>query len=400
MTPISAEITNFIVGQPGEALIPFKLLNQFIAGAVQKNTDPFIFQYPTIEGPVPFRQSLSQLLLKSGLFPAKIHPDNICTSFGNSSAISLAIQSLSRPGDSVLVEDPTYFLIGDIFRSCHLNVIPCRVGSDSGIDVERLESLVRSQRPRFLYVNPIHHNPTGSCLSVKDREKLIRLSVEYDFIIFSDEPYVFLSFDSSNTYESLSSLAVTASRIAGADYKNLLCFGSFSKILAPGLRCGWISGHPETMKKITSNGSLQSGGGPAPIITETIRSLIDSGELMKHIEALQLVLYERAHSMMNAIKRHLGETHTTYHVPLGGYFVYVRFLDDRVDTRTLQKFLDDNGYSIKFLSGARCRAVKDLEAPYEMTKQMRLAFSFYTSEEIERGIETLSRGYFEYLNSL
>ena len=402
MSPITSDVTNFIVGQPGEALIPFELLNKCVSRTVMDNTDPFIYQYPTPNGPLPFRESLSRFLRDSGRFPRKIQAESICTSFGNSSAISLAIQSLSIPGQSVIVEDPTYFLIGDVLRNAHLNILTCRVNEESGLNVDALRALLSAHRPRFVYVNPIHQNPTGSCMPVADREQLIQLSHAYDFIILSDEPYVLLPFNNSSSSipEEYTSLGVTASRMGGSDYKNLLCFGSFSKILTPGLRCGWITGHPDLIKKITLHGSLQSGGGPAPIIIETIRSMIENGQLNNHIDSLRTWLHARATRMIESIEKYFGPSHVAYHVPAGGYFVLLRFLDSRVDTRDFQKYLDSNGISIKFLPGSRCRAIREDNTPANLRKQLRLAFSFYTPDEIEMGIEKLSIGYFAYLSSL
>jgi DNA-binding transcriptional MocR family regulator len=388
MMNVPASVRNFIVGQPSEALIPHKMLNQAFTQALANNSDPYIFQYASSQGPLRIREDLSKFLSKTGRYPQNLRSDNICISFGNSQGIAAAISSLSKSGEVAIVEDPTYFLIGKILRDAGLVVKTCPVNASTGLDMDSFESLVRESKPRLVYVNPIHQNPTGSRMSIADRERLISLSIQHNFTIISDEPYVFLAFPDTPIDESFSSLGVTADRIASPDYRNLVCFGSFSKILTPGLRCGWISGHPETVSTIAAHGALASGGGPAPFISETVRQIIACNSLDVHIEFLRTELAKRAHAICSTLTSHLASADVEFEIPNGGYFVFLRVLEPKsFDAREFQSWLKSEGIDIRFLSSAQCSVNENQPC---MRNGIRLAFSFYTPEEIEEAVGTLA----------
>lgn len=386
MVNVPKGVCSFVVGQPSDALIPHRLLDTAFARTISNHGDPFIYQYPTFQGPLTFRQDLAEYLSRTGRYPL-LTLENLCITFGNSSALSFAISSLTRSGDTVIVEDPTYFLIGNIVRDAGLQVQRCRVDENDGLDMDDFEALVKSTKPSLVYVNPVHHNPTGSCLSVAKRERLIRLSIEQGFLIFSDEPYVLLSFR-PDVIEEETSLATTASRIGGPAYQRLVCFGSFSKILSPGLRCGWISGHPAIVSRIAAHGSLVSGGGPASLISETIRQIITTGELEEHISFLRVELRERASAMCESLRDHFGPA-ASFLIPSGGYFVFLKLVACN-DSDSFQAFLEATGVRVKILPSSVCSA-----NPEGSTKRtcVRLAFSFYTPDEIKQGIATLAAAY-------
>ena len=385
MTTVRDDTLSFIVGQPSEALIPHSLISAALTRTLSCNTDPFIFQYAPAQGPVHVRHQMASFLRDSGQYPVHFDASNLCISFGNSHGLSIAIQSLTSPGDHVIVEDPTYFLIGKILRDASLVIHACPVSESDGLDMDAFEVMVKTIKPRAVYVNPVHHNPTGTCLSVARRERLLRLSIEHNFIIFSDEPYVLLSFDDPVVSEAHSSLAVTAARICPPAYKNLVCFGTFSKILTPGLRCGWISGHPDVVSRIATNGALNSGGGPSSLIVETIRGLMKSGELEEHIAFLNRELKQRRDAMSAAILSHFPQSAVSFHHPAGGYFLYLRFAN--LDTVMFQEYLTNTGVKIMFLPGSKCSAVESERHPCHA---IRLSFSFYTPAELAEGIIQLA----------
>lgn len=385
---------NFTVGQPSESLIPHTILEKAIESVSKRKIDPFVFQYSPQLGPFPARQMLAEFLSKTYLYP-QFSPENVGLTFGNSLGIANALGSLLTPGEQVICEDLTYFLIGKILRDAGLRTYACPVSDSSGLDIDKLEEMIVRIRPRLVYINPVHQNPTGSVFPIGSRERLLQLSKRYDFYIFSDEPYVLLSFSNENLSEELGSMALTAARIYPYDdFKNLVCFGTFSKIVTPGLRCGWISGHPSIISRISENGALMSGGGPPNLITEIIRSLIDSGEMSRHISFLQRELSERAERMIQSMEHHFG-SEVKFHAPRGGYFLFVTF-PTKVDTSLFYTFCQEKGFRIKFLPGAKCKIYESLER----NSSIRFAFSFYTSGEIEEGIAHLREAYDEFRKSI
>lgn len=397
---VPVNIRNFIVGQPSDALIPHKMLNEAFIRAISANTDPYIYQYASSQGPVPIRSDLSKFLAGTKMYPPELAANNLCISFGNSHGIAAATGSLSKAGDIAVVEDPTYFLIGKILRDAGLVVKSCPVSPFSGLNLDTFESIVQETKPRIVYVNPIHQNPTGSRMSIANRERLISLSIKHNFIILSDEPYVLLAFDNptSPLDESFSSLAVTASRIASPEYRNLVCFGSFSKILTPGLRCGWISGHPETVETIAAHGALASGGGPAPLVSETIRQIIACNALSNHIEFLRSELEERALRMCNTLRENLPPELVEFEIPRGGYFVFLRVKSpNSFDAQKFQDWLKSENISIRFLPSGSCSV--NHQDP-GIRNGIRLAFSFYTPDEIQEAANLLANELKRYISLL
>jgi DNA-binding transcriptional MocR family regulator len=338
---------------------------------------------------------LAVFLRSSGLYPQVISGNNICISFGNSHGIATAITTVSSPGDLVIVEDPTYFLIGTILRDAGLRVMTCPVHPRSGMDMAAFESLVTKEKPRLVYVNPIHQNPSGSIMPLASREHLISLSAKHDFTILSDEPYVLLGF-SDAIDETFSSLSLTASRITPASFRNLLCFGSFSKILTPGLRCGWISGHEDIIAKIASNGALTSGGGPASFISETIHQIVSSGELDDHIRFLRKELHARMVRLCETVTREFGPL-VSFNKPQGGYFVFLTATAEAFDAIQFSKYIEAKGAGIKILASNQCSVLGPSHAG--MKNGIRLAFSFYTPDEIEEGVCELARNFKSFIIS-
>jgi DNA-binding transcriptional MocR family regulator len=172
--------------------------------------------------------------------------------------------------------------------------------------------------------------------------------------------------------------------------------GSFSKIIAPGLRCGWISGNPNIVgERIGSDGALVSGGGPAPILTEAIRSLIRTGNLSQHIVEVVSILRSRMHALINAIDGFFSPAMVSFHKPCGGYFVYLKFDNPVVeDTRHFQQFISSSNVKLKFLPGNECSASnKSNSAP---SRFIRIAFSFYTELELKEAVQLLRECYDKY----
>jgi len=395
MTQVSDDSYNLAVGQPGLDLIPANALNAIIQSIVSTSINPLLYQYPSVEGPVSFRRDLASFLKGTCRYSSTLTPENIRITYGNSHAISLAVQALTTPGDNVIVEEPTYYLSGSILNQSHVKIHGCP--ATSGLDMVQFEFMARTLKPSLVYVNPIHHNPTGSCLSTSAREVLLRLSQEVPFYILSDEPYVLLSFR-DEVDEPDTSLSTTASRIMPPSYDRLICLGSFSKIMAPGLRCGWMSSAQSTLDKIYRNGALVSGGSPSPILVESIRKYIVSGCLEKHIGLIRHELQARADKLVRTLREQFdGDIH--FHIPTGGYFVYVTF--NRIKDTVLFRDHIDRAEKVKvrFLPASRCSAVP---GPPNSSRadSVRLAFSFYTVDELSEAIILLKECYDSYLKIL
>jgi len=354
------------VGDPPFPLLPLALLRESAETRFAQN-DPYFLQYGVEQGDVYFRQALVNFLSEGYGFPAAA--DCMFISAGVSNALDLMCTLFTSRGDTILVEEPSYFLALRIFADHGLRVVSIET-DENGLVIESLEDNLRKFRPKFLYVIPTHQNPSGRTLSAERRARLVELSREHDFLILADEVYHFLSYNS----EPPKAFA------AWTEDAHVLSLGSFSKILAPGLRLGWILAGTANIKRLTGCGLLDSGGGLNPFTSAMVRGVIESGGLKQNIERLTGAYRSKLKVLDNALRRHLPEA--VYSVPSGGYFFWVRLPNGMDSTELQQRALKNK---VNFRPGVRFSSRDGLH------DYIRLSFIFYEPEEIEEGVVRLKK---------
>jgi DNA-binding transcriptional MocR family regulator len=372
MTLPTAQITvppGFIdlgIGDPALELLPLDLLRQG-ADACFAQADPAVLQYGAEQGNGPFRLALAQFLGRGYGFP--VAPESLFVTSGISGGLDLLCTLLTRPGDSIFVEEPTFFLALRIFADHGLRLIPIPTDAD-GLVLEALEAKLDEVRPKFLYLIPTFQNPSGQTLSQARRERLVSLCQERDLLLVADEVYHFLNY----TVQPPQSFA------ANTATRNIIALGSFSKILAPGLRLGWIQAEAGRIKSLAACGLLDSGGGMNPFTSAVVRGILEDGSLEEHIQRLRSVYHLRLKAVDSALRRHLPGA--TYIKPQGGYFFWVRLPGDMDAEELLVKAAQAK---VGFRPGVRFSCQGGSKA------FIRLSFSFYATEEIEEGIQRLAQ---------
>jgi DNA-binding transcriptional MocR family regulator len=358
---------NFSVGQPSADLLPLGLLRvaceNFFAGA-----QPLELNYGERQGDARFRESLAAFLRAGG--NASADPESLMLTAGISQALDFACSRFTRPGDTVFVEEPSYPYSFQIFRDHGLHIVGIPLDGQ-GMDLERCERELARQRPKLLYTIPSYHNPTGQTLSRERRERLVELSRKHDFIIAADEVYQLLHHGAAPP-PSLGSMA---------RHGNVLSFGSFSKILGPGLRLGWIQTNPELMRILMASGALVSGGNFNHFTSHVVRQLIEKDELAPFVAQLRSKYAARAEAMDTALHTHLGEL-AAWQKPQGGYFFWLELPGQR-DAADLQTAAREAGTG--FLPGIACSTAGGLK------NCLRLSFAHYSVPEIHDGIARLRK---------
>jgi len=213
---------NFGVGQPSADLLPVELVREASASFLSE-AEPLELNYGVVSGDERFLISLATYLREEYRAPAD--PDTLFVTGGISQGLDLVATTFSRWGDTVLVEEPTYFLAFQIFRDHGLKVVGVPT-DESGMQAETLEALVKEHDPPFIYTIPSYHNPGGHCMSAEGRTNLLELSRQHGFLIVADEVYQLLH------YFGEPPPAFGTMIEAGT----VLSLGSFSKILAGGPR--------------------------------------------------------------------------------------------------------------------------------------------------------------------
>jgi 2-aminoadipate transaminase len=363
---IPPDVIDLGLGNPPLSLLPLDIIHRAADRSLSKG-DPSSLQYGLEQGDGYFRQALSEFLTNG--YGCPTNPENLFVTNGISNALDLICTSFTQPDDVIFVEDPTYFLALRIFADHNLQIIPIET-DEAGLIVASLEEKLAGSHPKFLYLIPTFQNPTGHTLPQERRDRIAKLSKEHDFLVVADEVYHFLNY----TQKPPKPLA------ASTDNENIISLGSFSKILAPGLRLGWMQAHPEKIECFVISGLLDSGGGLNPFTSAIMRWVIESGDLEKNINRLVDVYRSRVAATDSALHHHLP--YAKYTVPHGGYFFWIR-LPEEMDGSELRKKAAN--YKVDFRQGAL------FSSTGKMRNYIRLCYVAYEPEQIEEGIVRLKQ---------
>lgn len=352
-------------GDPDFSLLPLDMLHRAAEACFAKNDSAFL-QYGAEQGNGYFRIALAKFLSRG--YGYSVDPDTLFVTNGISNALDLICTQFTRPGDTIFVEEPTYFLALRIFEDHDLRIIPIQT-DENGLVIEDLEEKLTGSSPKFLYIVPTFQNPGGHTLTKDRRDKLVKLSEKHEFIIVADEVYHFLNYSDKQVKPFA----------AYTDLETVISLSSFSKILAPGLRLGWMQAHPNKIKRFVTSGLLDSGGGLNPFTSAIVRELIESGDLEQNITKLITTYRSRLLAMDTALKRELSQAE--FETPQGGFFFWVRF--PGVDAGQLRG--EAREYKVGFRQG-------DLFSSQEgMRDYIRLGYTFYDEEKINEGIRRLKQ---------
>lgn len=349
------------LGNPPLSLLPLELIRSAGQKVLSQGDNSFL-QYGAEQGDGYFRLALANFL--STGYGFQVTPESLFITAGISNGLDLLCTLFTEAGDTVFVEEPSYFLALRIFADHRLQVVPIEM-DENGLILESLEEKLTRYKPKFLYTIPAHQNPSGRTLTEARRARLIELSQQFDFLILADEVYQLLHYsgEAPNSFGAYSHI------------ENVISLGSFSKILAPGLRLGWVQAHPNIINRLVSSGLLDSGGGLNPFTSTIIREVIEAGNLEGNVNRLIEVYRPRVALMDSLLREHLPEV--TYTVPRGGYFFWVR-LPDGIDAADLRKKIQAAKVDIR--QGALFSSREGLK------NYMRLCFIFHEENEIVEGI--------------
>jgi 2-aminoadipate transaminase len=334
---------------------------------------PRALQYGPTQGYRPLREMITRHTARYGI---AITPDNVLVTSGSQQALDLLGKVFINPGDRILVEAPTHVGALQAWQSYQAEYADVPVDAE-GLQIDRLEAALRSG-PKFLYVLPNFHNPTGVTLSLARRLKLIAQADHYGVPILEDDPYGQLRY----TGEHSTPLAVLDGRVhARADRPysgNVLYLSSFSHTLAPGLRLGWMIAPTDVMQHLVQakqGADLQTSLFLQMVAYEVARG----GFLDHHVRELRVIYRERRDAMLMAL-RHSFPAEAAWTEPQGGLFVWVTLPPTLDATTVLQDAL---AADVAFAPGSAFFAHGGGQ------HMMRLNFTCMEPDQIEEGIRRL-----------
>ena len=365
-------------GHPSPRLHPTAMLRRATEIALADNT-PVPLQYGATQGYGPLIHSLADFLSAQESYTSSISTDEIFLTAGASQAIDHATTLFTSTGDTVFVEEPTYYLIQSIFEDHGLNVVGVPT-DNQGLHIDALKAMLDSRdapRPKMLYTIPSYQNPSGSVLPADRRRKLVELAQRHNFLVIADEVYHLLHYGNP-----------PPPPIASFDNSHdgcVISLGSFSKILGPGLRTGWLHARPAIVQRFASAGLTISGGGLNHFTSTLVHAILEHGMLQDNIAVLRRTYAERVSAMTAALHEHLGDA-VEFTAPAGGYFFWLTFTDG-TNTDTLLPIAHEHG--VNYRPGTA------FSASGAFTNAIRLTFALYEPDLLTEGIRRLAAAHKE-----
>lgn len=360
-------------GYPGAELFDREGVRE-AAQAALTDTPTACLQYGPTEGMPALREAVAQWMARCA---APVAPDDVLIVSGSSQAFDLLVRTLIRPGDCAIVERPTYTGPIRVLKVASARVFT--VGVDAqGLDVDELHAMLRAPdgpRPRLLYVVPTFANPSGASMPVARRLKLLQLAVEYGFVIVEDDPYSQLRFEG----EPLPHLISLTDQVPGSR-QWVVHIGSFSKVIAPGLRVAWLAGPAALRRPCMLAKQLDDLSNPG-FTQMTVQRYLASGRLEQHLPLIVAAYRERASAMREAIARHLS-AYMILNMPQGGMFMWGRLTRAGSARDLLKAAIEEK---VTFVPGDIYYA----DQPDAAT--LRLSFSTPSPQQIEEGVARLGR---------
>lgn len=305
-------IISFAGGFPDPALFDVEGIAAASAAVLANNPGP-VLQYGATEGFGPTRAAIASFMADKG---CSVAPEGLIVTTGSQQALDLIGKCMISPGDKVIVEAPTFLATIQCFRLYGAHLIGAPIDAN-GVDVDRLEALIEEHHPKLVYLIPTFGNPSGATLTLARRKRVLELAVRTHTLIVEDDPYGELYFDQAPP----PSLLALSEQVPGSRDWLAHC-GSFSKILSPGLRVGWMIAPPELLAKATM--CKQFSDAHTSNLSQAIAAhYLSLGRLQPTLQKVRQTYAERARVMAESLASELGDA-ISFNAPQGGMFFWAR----------------------------------------------------------------------------
>lgn len=282
-----------------------------------RGEDALLADYGSTRGSPLLRRLLLRRFAEEGL---EASPDQIMLTGSGTQAIDLICRFLLKPGDTVVVDDPCYFNFQALLRAHQVRIVSVPY-TPSGPDIAAFEATLTAERPRLYITNSALHNPTGATLSPQTAHRLLNAAAAHDLTIVEDD--IFADFEPE-----------PMPRLAMLDGLNrVIRIGSFSKTLSASIRCGYIAARADWVEGLVDLQVATCFGGPSPVATEVIASVLAGGGYRKHMEELRQRLARARHETAARLEV-LGIC--PWLMPRGGFYLWCR-LPEGQDSTTLAR---------------------------------------------------------------
>lgn len=358
------DVISFAGGLPAPELFPIREFKEACA-YILEHDGARALQYGPTDGYPPLKESLVEKMQKYGV-PAEM--ENVLVTNGSQQALDLIGKVFINRGDVIVTEAPTYLgalQAWNLFGPRYVTV----PSDDDGMQVDKLEEVLKREKVKFIYVLPNFHNPAGITLSEERRYRLVEIAGKYGVPIIEDDPYGELRFEGKD----LVPLIVLHK-------ENVIYLSTFSKTLAPGIRIGWVTAPGRVIDRLIM-AKQAADLHTSTFVQMVANDICQRGILKRHVQVIRKVYQERRDVMLEAMEEFFPAG-VTWTRPQGGMFLWVR-LPERVDAAKLLKVALEE--KVAFVPGA---AFFPNGGGHNT---MRLNFSNANSEMIREGIRRLGR---------
>ncbi len=354
-------------GLPNEQYFPIDAVREAFGRVFDEGHQ--VLQYGLTEGFTPLRESISRHLKRKNIH---VGIADMLLTTGSQQAIDLLTRVYIDPGDVILVERPTYLAALQVFQSRKARIVSVDCDAD-GMSLSGLEDKIREHNPKLVYAIPTFSNPSGKAWSLDRRKGVLEICKRGNVLILEDDPYGELRFGGGEALPFLFSL--------DEHPKGCVVYTStFSKIVAPALRTGWVIGNPEVILHMTrakQAADLHSSS----IDQQALHQLLQYFDIYGHIDLVRSEYEIRMQEMSGLLKRQ-DWPDVRWMEPKGGMFIWLE-LPEHINTEKLLKLAVEEG--VAFVPGVSFYA----DEPQQNT--MRLNFTHTNSEQMIEGIERLNR---------
>jgi DNA-binding transcriptional MocR family regulator len=359
----TAAITNLAMAAPAMELLPTAKLNKSIVHAFRHSATSCI-TYEELQGNVELRKQVARMAFNWG---GKVTANDVVITAGCMEALSISLQAVTRPGDTVAIETPTFFGIFQVMESLGLNVVEIPTDSITGIDLNYLEAAIKKSNIKACVFVPSFNNPTGCCMPDENKKALVQLITKYRVALIEDDIYGELYFGHHRprcckTYDTEGWV--------------LYC-SSISKSLAPGYRIGWTI--PGRFREKFISLKMRHTISSVTITQAAMAHFLSMGRFDYHLKKLRTALHTQHLRYVQGILDHFPAS-TKISRPQGGFVLWLE-LNKKVNS--FQLYQEAMKYQVSVAPG-RIFSMRDQYSHY-----LRIGYGKPWNDEMERGIRIL-----------
>jgi len=330
------------------------------------NNGARILGYGEHMGYGPLRETIAHRLQTHGI---SVTAEEILITNGSQNGIELVFKLLTVPGGEMAIESPTYANVLPLLKFYQTKIVEIPM-TETGLDLDCLKNVLTKRQPAFLYTIPNFHNPTGVTTTQAHREALLSICEQYQMPIVED------GFEEEMKYFGKVPLPIKS-----IDKNQIVIYlGTFSKVLFPGIRVGWIAAEKECIQRLLALkrfGDLSSNS----VIQATLYEFCRRGYYDLHIRRMHRIFRKRMHTALKAMKEHLPADKVRWQEPSGGYLIWIHLPNLDPEKSHLEEIFHQHGVLVSW--------GKKYFPHYQPQPYFRISISMLDEDEIEEGIKRL-----------